>query len=72
MPQATDEQRALMKKWFGDSIDDRPPTEFLLSHGYTCDKDGFWIKPVPSHTISETEGECLDFLCDEWDYGTKW
>lgn len=68
MPQSTDKQRDLMCKWFGDRIDDGPPTAFLLSHGYTC-KHGFWFKPTPGHTISREEGACIDFLCDEWDYG---
>ncbi len=68
MPQASDEQRELMKRWFGDPIDDRGPHQFLLAHGYTIHK-GFWRKPTPSHTISHAEGECIDFLCDEWDHG---
>jgi hypothetical protein len=67
MPQASDEQRALMERWFGDPIDDGAPRRFLLSHGYTESK-GFWRKPTPAHTVSHAEGECIDFLCDEWDF----
>lgn len=68
MPQASDEQRALMKRWFGDPIDDRPPTEFLLAHGYVVDQVGLWRKPTSAHRVSYAEGACLDFLCDEWDH----
>lgn len=70
MPSATDEQRELMKKWFGscDGMNDYPVIGFLLSHGYTTIA-GMWHKPTPSHTVSEFEWECLNFLCDEWDYG---
>lgn len=68
MPQATNEQRALMQKWFGDPIDDYGPMKFLYAHGYN-DQAGMWYKPTPSHTVSMFEWECLNFLCDEWDYG---
>lgn len=69
MPQASDHQRERMKQWFGgDGISDGPPMAFLFAHGYTEDR-GMWYKPTPSHTVSEFEWECLNFLCDEWDYG---
>lgn len=68
MPQATDEQRALMEKWFGDSVDMRGPYAFLMSRGYRDDR-GMIVPPVPSHKVSREEGECIDFLCDEWDFG---
>lgn len=67
MPQASDEARALMGVYFGDEIDDGPPIRFLLARGYT-ECEGFWIKPTPSHSISDYEWDCLNFLCDEWDY----
>lgn len=69
MPQASDEQRALMKKWFGgDGVDDAPAIDFLSARGWTC-RGGMLVKPTPSHTVSEYEWECIAFLCDEWDYG---
>jgi len=67
MPQAADEQRALMGKWFGDEVGDGGPHTFLLSRGYT-EKAGLISKPTPSHTMSSEEAECIEFLCDEWDY----
>jgi hypothetical protein len=67
MPQATDEQRDLMRKWFGDPIDSWGPMQFLLSHGFTCD-EGRWRSPVPHHNTSEDEYTCLQFLIDEWDH----
>jgi len=60
-----------MGKWFGDRINDGPPTAFLLARGYTFGRDGFIKKPVSAHKISEYEGECISFLCDEWDYGFR-
>lgn len=33
MPQATDEQRKTMNRWFGSEIDEAGPELFLRSHG---------------------------------------
>ena len=68
MPSASDEDRALMTKWFG-SIDTHGPEAFLKSHGYVLTKDWCWVKPTPSHEISAIEDACLWFLLEEWDYG---
>jgi hypothetical protein len=68
MPQASDAQRELMEKWFGDPVDDGGPYRFLMAHGYQ-EWAGLLIKPTPSHTISEYEWACIVFLADEWDYG---
>ena len=69
MPQALDEQRALLAKWFGgDGIDDGPPYAFLRARGWT-ERGGLLIKPTSAHTVSEYEWQCVAFLCDEWDYG---
>lgn len=67
MPQTTDELRALMGEWFGDEIDDHPPTAFLLSHGFT-EEGGHWKPPVPYHNVSREELACLRFLLEEWDH----
>lgn len=67
MPQATDEQRDQMKQWFGDEVSDAGAIELLLSHGFT-ESRGMWAKPTSAHTVSCYELECLNFLCDEWDY----
>lgn len=69
MPQATDELRDRMFRYFGNGIDDTGPIRFLESHGFTLDKSWCWIKPCESHTISMDEFYCLQFLCDEWDFG---
>jgi hypothetical protein len=68
MPQALDEQRNLMKKWFGDAIDMDGPYRFLKARGWG-DHAGILVKPTPSHKVSEYEWECVAFLCDEWDFG---
>lgn len=69
MPQATDEQRATMHKWFGDEISDEGPIRFLRSHGYTLLEGFIWQKPTPSHSVSCYEAECVLFLINEWDWG---
>lgn len=68
MPQSTPYYRYKMIKWFGD-IDTIGPQTFLESHGYTLNNTWQWIKPVPSHTVSEDEAMCIEFLIMEWDYG---
>lgn len=68
MPQASDEQRAQMAKWFGgNGIDDGPPMRFLLARGWT-ERGGMWRKPTEGYTPSYYEWACLEFLCDEWDH----
>ncbi len=68
MPQASDEDRALMAKWFGDEIGCEAPSEFLQSRGYKLNRDWTWTKPTPSHSVSAEEKACIFFLIDEWDY----
>lgn len=67
MPTASNSQRDLMNKWFGDEIDDRGPTKFLLARGWT-ERGGMWTKPVSAHNPSDYEVQCLLFLHDEWDH----
>ena len=67
MPTASDELRAKMYVYFGEEIDDGPPTRFLEAAGYT-ERAGIWSKPAPQHVITEKEFYCLLFLRDEWDY----
>jgi len=69
MPQASDEDRAKMKKYFGDGIDDAPPTQYLVSKGWKFPRGGLIEKPAPDYKPSQKEWDCLYFLCDEWDYG---
>ncbi len=69
MPQATDELRGLMLKWFGDAISEYGPMSFLESHGYVLRQDWQWEPPTYSHTIRYEELACLEFLVTEWDFG---
>ena len=69
MPTASSSQRALMEKWFGDPIDESGPINFLESHGYVLTQTFHWRKPVPCHTVSDDEWECMLFLIEEWDFG---
>lgn len=68
MPQATDEQREIMKQWFGSEVDDSGALRFLEARGWTF-PGGICEPPVPAHNPSAYELECVYFLCDEWDYG---
>lgn len=68
MPQAADEDRALMGKWFGDEISDSGPLDFLMARGWTF-PGGLCVPPVPCYQPSQYEWACVAFLCDEWDYG---
>lgn len=65
MPQASAELRAKMRKRFG-SISDVEPWKYLASRGY--DALRCVIRPPPGHRVTEDEGECIDFLVDEWDW----
>lgn len=67
MPSATDQDRDKMIARFG-SIDDTGPIQALLDAGYSFPRGGMIIAP-PGHTPTESELECVYFLCDEWDYG---
>jgi hypothetical protein len=67
MPTTTDDLRATMQDYFGDPIDDTGPLNFLFAHGYTDDR-GMLLPPTPSHTVSEYEWNCIEFLFQEWDY----
>lgn len=69
MPQASDERRETMNRFFGDPIDDSRPIAFLESHGFELLKGWTWKKPTPSHNVSADEFECLCFLIEEWDFG---
>lgn len=68
MPSSTDDLKLKMCKWFGD-MDLIGPQAFLEAHGYVLNRKYGWDKPTPSHTVSEYEADCLEFLIEEWDYG---
>lgn len=68
MPQASDELRATMIRWFGN-ISLEQPIEFLVSHGFVLTLGWAWILPVPTHTVSCYEAACIAFLVEEWDFG---
>jgi hypothetical protein len=67
MPTASDQQRDLMVKWFGD-MDIIGPLNFLFARGWR-ERGGMLIKPTPAHSLSIYESECVSFLCHEWDFG---
>lgn len=71
MPQASDESRQQMAQYFGDDGTDLvAPLEFLRSQGWT-DPVG-WLRYKegrPRAEITPKEWHCVEFLCDEWDFG---
>lgn len=71
MPQASDELRGRMRAKFG-SIDEAGPMKFLTDAGYTLTRAWTWT-PKPGVTswagVTYEEGECIDFLIYEWDFG---
>ena len=68
MPQASDELRSKMAKYFGDPVDDSGPWNFLSNAGFR--QKGGWITHPSAYwdSMSEKERDCLQFLADEWDY----
>lgn len=66
MPQASDELRARMEQYFGDTIGDQGPTAFLMVKGWKH-SNGSWFKPALDYHPSLKEWECVEFLCAEWD-----
>lgn len=68
MPQASDKQRAQMLRWFGDEVSDAGPLAFLEARGWTF-PGGLCVPPVSWYTPNYYEFTCIEFLCDEWDYG---
>lgn len=67
MPQASEDLRAKIRKRFG-SLDDGAAWDFLKSKGYTME-DFYISAPTPLHRATADENECIDFLCEEWDWG---
>ena len=69
MPQASDELRAKMDSYFDNGgINDYDPFAFLIGHGYS-EKRGIIYRPHNEHIPTKKEWDCIEFLCDEWDYG---
>lgn len=66
MPTASDELRNKMRQRFGD-IDLTGPQQHLLAQGYSINH-GRIVLPNPIHRVTDDEGDCIDFLCDEWDF----
>jgi hypothetical protein len=67
MPQATDELRSEIEALFGDAIDLHAPLQYLLAKGFK-DRAGMLIPPTRDYALTQVEGTCIDFLCDEWDF----
>jgi hypothetical protein len=68
MPTASDALRETMRQRFGDPIDDDGPYNYLKDRGFT-EKAGIIKPPKAEYMLSNEEWDCIQFLCDEWDYG---
>lgn len=69
MPQCNDSLAAIISSWFGPFDNDTSAMKFLQARGYKFTQGGMIVKPVPAHTVSFYERQCLNYLADEWDYG---
>lgn len=71
MPTASDELRGKMKEYFGDSIDDWGPTKYLREQGHQDTRQWTWkLRPgLTWETLPQKDRDCINFLCDEWDWG---
>jgi hypothetical protein len=71
MPQASRASQELMNRWFGHPVADYGPMKFLQMRGWIFTRGGMIEPPVSAHNPSVYELACIDFLCDEWDYGYR-
>ncbi len=63
MPQASEELRA---KFPGGDVE---AEQVLENGGFVLTRDWCWTPPAGRTTITVREGEAIDYLGDEWDYG---
>ena len=61
MPQASDELRA---KFPGDDQE----AFAVIKANFTISRGGVIYPKQIGYTMTEREGEAIDYLCDEWDY----
>ena len=66
MPSAPKELQDKITARFG-SIDVLGPLDFLKSRGFT-ERAGLIMPPSAEHKVSQDEGDCIDFLFQEWDF----
>jgi hypothetical protein len=66
MPSAPKELQDKIAARFG-SIDLLGPLDFLKSRGFT-EKSGLIMPPDAGYQVDEEEGDCIDFLFQEWDF----
>lgn len=78
MPSCGDETLKAMRELYERETDetsignhygwDSFASSFLEKHGIKCDKNFYFIVPK-DHNLTDDECTCLDYMCDEWDYG---
>lgn len=72
MPSTTDALRNRMDELFGDPIDDAGPISYLEKRGFYLTPAFEWCLPSDVGSwaeMSPDEKDCMNFLCDEWDFG---
>lgn len=67
MPMASEELRHKMTDRFG-GIEANGPMTYLEDSGYVLRPDWQW-ELLEDRRPTPDEIDCLDFLCDEWDFG---
>lgn len=68
MPQASDDLRATIIRWFGD-MDVHGPLKLLESQGFVVDHTFMIFPPTPSHSSTHVQWDCVEYLITEWDFG---
>jgi hypothetical protein len=68
MPTASNELREKMRQRFGSEIDEQGPLKYLKDRGFTEVMNGMLQPPKTDYMITTEEWECVEFLCDEWDF----
>lgn len=65
MPQASE---ALRRKWGGElGVGEDKACDFLKARGFRLSYGWNWVRDTPPNVM---EGEAMDFLFHEWDWGT--
>lgn len=63
MPQSSPQRRARWK-------DDTTAIRFLESMGYSLTPSFDWTLPSKDHAILDDEGDAIEFLMEEYDFGS--
>ena len=69
MPQASEELRQLMMIRFG-GLGDGGPAEYLKERGFQLNPHSWTWSLAEDRELTENELDAIQFLIEEWDYGS--